>query len=89
LVDRNARFLLKVARISKTLHHIKLYDIPKVVQNAYITEWFDTVGITIDVPRLGVDEIIIFSRNTFLVMREDMLDLSRIRLEMRPNLQNN
>jgi hypothetical protein len=56
-------------------YKVMFYDIPKIVQNAYITEWFDTIGITIDViPRLGVDKIIIFSPNTFWYERELMLD---------------
>jgi len=43
----------------------------EVCQNALITEWFDSVGITVDVmPRMADDNKIVFEPNTFCLKYE-------------------
>lgn len=43
----------------------------EITQNAYFTEWFDTVGITVDVmPRMADENKIIFEPNTFCLKYE-------------------
>ena len=43
----------------------------EVCQNALITEWFDSVGITVDVmPRMADDNKIVFELNTFCLKYE-------------------
>jgi hypothetical protein len=43
----------------------------EVCQNALITEWFDSVGITVDVmPRMADENKILFEPNTFCLKHE-------------------
>lgn len=43
----------------------------EITQNAYFTEWFDTIGITIDVmPRMADENKIVFEPNTFCLKHE-------------------
>jgi hypothetical protein len=52
-------------------YKIMFWDIPKIVQSSYITEWFDTVGITVDVmPRMADENKIVFEPNTFCLKHE-------------------
>ena len=46
-------------------------SLQKELKNTIITEWFDTVGITVDVmPRMADENIIVFEPNTFCLKYE-------------------
>ena len=46
------------------------YDVPKIVQVSYLIDFFDFIGITVDVmPRMN-EEKIIFEPNTFCLKHE-------------------
>lgn len=46
-------------------------SLQKELQNTIITEWFDTIGITVDVmPRMADDNKIVFEPNTFCLKHE-------------------
>jgi hypothetical protein len=47
------------------------YDLPETVQFLYISEWFDTIGITVDIiPRMSDENKIVFEPNTFCLKHE-------------------
>lgn len=46
------------------------FDIPKIVQTSYLIDFFDEIGITVDIiPRMN-DEEIFFEPNTFCLKHE-------------------
>ena len=52
-------------------HEVVFSNLQELAQNAYITEWFDTIGITVDVmPRMADENKIVFEPNTFCLKHE-------------------
>ena len=46
------------------------FDIPKIVQTSYLVDFFDEIGITVDImPRMN-EEKIVFEPNTFCLKHE-------------------
>ena len=46
------------------------FDIPKIVQTSYLVDFFDEIGITVDIiPRMNEEEIV-FEPNTFCLKHE-------------------
>ena len=70
-------------------YKVMFCDIPKIVQSSYITEWFDTVGITVDVmPRMADENKIVFEPNTFCLKHEIVTE-DFIQFETRQEAINN
>ena len=56
---------------SKFRFWMLLVETDKIISNSVITEWFDNIGITVDVmPRMADENKIVFEPNTFCLKHE-------------------